>query len=60
MIERLHDAGLLAPAGEVDKVMETVVNNLLTSNNIELPGPVHARVMLTLPLRRSARATRSW
>jgi hypothetical protein len=50
VIERLHDAGLLAPAGEVDKVMETVVNNLLTSNNIELPGPVHARVMLTLPL----------
>ena len=50
MIERLENAGLLAPAGEVDKVLETVINNLLTSNNIELPGPVHARIMLTTPL----------
>jgi hypothetical protein len=50
VIERLQNAGLLAPAGEVDKVLETVVNNLLTTNNLELPGPVHARVMLTLPL----------
>src|SRR5580692_8815280 len=50
VIERLQNAGLLAPAGEVDKVLETVVNNLLTTNNIELPGPVRTRVMLTLPL----------
>src|SRR6267143_5997011 len=50
VIERLQNAGLLAPEGEVDKVLETVVNNLLTTNNNELPGPVHTRVMLTLPL----------
>src|SRR6202022_3447760 len=50
VIQRLQKAGLLAPEGDVDKVLETVVNNLLTTNNIELPGPVHARVMLTLPL----------
>jgi len=50
VIERLQRAGLLAPEGEVDKVLETVVNNLLTTNNIELPGPVRVRVMLTLPL----------
>ena len=50
VVERLQNAGLLAPRGEVDKVLETVVNNLLATNNIELPGPVHARVMLTLPL----------
>jgi hypothetical protein len=50
VIERLQNAGLLAPEGEVDKVLETVVNNLLISNNIELPGPVRTRVMLTLPL----------
>jgi peptidase M48-like protein len=50
VIERLQNAGLLAPEGELDKVLETVVNNLLITNNIELPGPVHARVMLTLPL----------
>jgi hypothetical protein len=50
VIERLQNAGLLAPVGEVDKVLETVVNNLLATNNIQLPVPVHARVMLTLPL----------
>src|SRR5215469_4309781 len=50
VIERLENAGLLAPAGEVDKVLETVINNVLTSNNIELPRPVRARIMLTTPL----------
>src|ERR1700687_1662134 len=50
VIQRLQKAGLLAPEGDVDKVLETVVNNLLTTNNIELPGPVRTRVMLTLPL----------
>jgi hypothetical protein len=50
VIERLQNAGLLAPEGEVDKVLEIVVNNLLTTNNLELPGPVRVRVMLTLPL----------
>jgi hypothetical protein len=50
VIERIQNAGLLAPAGEAVKVLETVVNNLLTTNNIELPSPVRTRVMLTLPL----------
>lgn len=50
VIERLQNAGLLAPAGEVDKVLEIVVNNLLVTNNIELPRPVRTRVMLTSPL----------
>jgi hypothetical protein len=50
VLERLEQAGLLAPEGEIDKVLETVANNLLITNNIELPRPVHARVMLTSPL----------
>jgi hypothetical protein len=50
VIERLQKAGLIAPEGEVDKVLETVANNLLTSNNIELPRPIRTRVMLTSPL----------
>jgi hypothetical protein len=50
VIERLQNAGLLAPRGDLDKVLETVVDNLLTSNNIQLPGRVRARVMLTSPL----------
>ena len=50
VLERLQKAGLLAPEGEIDKVLETVANNLLITNNVELPRPVHARVMLTTPL----------
>jgi hypothetical protein len=50
VVERLQEAGLLAPAGEVDKVLQTVVNNIEITNNIDLPHPVRARVMLTSPL----------
>src|SRR5262249_46662751 len=50
VIERLQNAGLMAPEGEVDKVLQTVVNNLVVTNNIELPRPVRARVMLTAPI----------
>lgn len=50
VLERLQKTGLLAPPGEVDKVLETVANNLLVSNHIELPQPIRTRVMLTLPL----------
>src|SRR5205085_9874935 len=35
-IERMQKIGLLAPAGEVDKILSTVVNNLLVTNNIDL------------------------
>jgi hypothetical protein len=49
-IERLQKIGLLAPASEVDKVLATVVNNLLVTNNIDLQSDFHCRVMLTAPL----------
>jgi len=50
VLERLQSAGLLAPPGDVDKVLGTVVSNLEITNNIELPRPVRVRVMLTSPL----------
>jgi Peptidase family M48 len=50
ILERLHNAGLLAPAGEVDKVLQTVVDNLIIANNLVLLFPVRTRVMLTSPL----------
>jgi hypothetical protein len=50
VIERLTSAGLLAPEGDVDHVLQTVVNNLEVTNNIELPRPVRTRVLLTSPL----------
>ena len=50
VLERLQDAGLLAPPGEVDKILQTVIANLEISNDIDLPRPVRARVLLTSPL----------
>jgi Peptidase family M48 len=49
-LERLQKVGLIAPPGEVDKVLCTVVNNLMVTNNIDLPGDVRCRVLLTAPL----------
>ena len=50
VIDRLTNGGLLAPEGEVDHVLQTVVNNLIVTNNIELSRPVRVRVLLTSPL----------
>jgi Peptidase family M48 len=50
VLERLQRAGLIAPSGDVDKVLQTVVNNIEITNNIDLPRPVRARVMVTYPL----------
>src|SRR5437868_3620492 len=49
-VERMQQIGLLAPPGEVDKIMATVVNNLLVTNNIDLQSDFHCRVLLTSPL----------
>ncbi len=49
VVERLQVAGLMAPDGEVDRILETVVNNLLIVNNLDLAG-VRCRVLLTTPL----------
>jgi hypothetical protein len=50
VVERLERAGLLSPEGDVDKILQTVVNNLEITNNIELPRPVRTRVLTTSPL----------
>jgi hypothetical protein len=50
ILDRLEKARLIAPPGPVDKVLETVVNNLRVTNNLENMPPVHCRVMLTSSL----------
>jgi len=50
VVERLTRAGLLAPEGDVDKILMTVVNNIEITNNIDMPRPVRTRVLLTTPL----------
>jgi hypothetical protein len=47
VLDRLQRIGLLAPPGEVDKVLETVVNNLEVTNNLDVQPGVHCRVLLT-------------
>lgn len=49
-VTRLQKGGFLAPPGPVDKVLETVVNNLIVTNHLDKLPPVRCRVLLTYPL----------
>jgi len=49
-IDRLQQIGLLAPAGDVDKILQTVINNLIITNKLEIEPEVRCRVLLTLPI----------
>jgi hypothetical protein len=46
----LERIGLMAPHGEVDKVLETVVNNLEVTNNLDIEPEVRCRVLMTSTL----------
>src|SRR6202043_3442603 len=46
----LERIGLMAPHGEVDKVLETVVNNLEVTNNLDIEPEIRCRVLLTSTL----------
>src|SRR5437868_1461109 len=50
VLDRMERAGVLAPAGEVTKVLETVVNNFEVTNNLNIQPEVRCRVLLTTPL----------
>ncbi|HET6217521.1 MAG TPA: hypothetical protein VFE27_10925 [Acidobacteriaceae bacterium] len=50
VLDRLVQAGVLAPPSDFDKVLETVTNNLIIGNNLALAEAVHCRVLLTAPL----------
>ena len=49
-IDRLEQAGLLAPPGPVEQVLTTIANNLEITNNLEIEPEVRCRVLLTSPL----------
>lgn len=49
IIERLQVAGLMAPDGDLDRVLEQVVTNLIITNNIKNLTDVRCRVLLTTP-----------
>jgi hypothetical protein len=50
VLEKLEAMGLLAPTGEADRVVETVLNNLVVTNKLPLERPLHCRILLTSPL----------
>jgi hypothetical protein len=42
--------GLLAPSGDVDRILETVVNNLEVTNELDIQPDVRCRVLMTSTL----------
>jgi len=49
-VDHLQKNGLIAPPGPVDKVLQTVVDNLIITNNLDIIPEVRCRVLLTTPL----------
>jgi len=50
VVNHLERQGLLAPHGEVDEVLETVVQNLETNDDLHNPPDVQCRVLMTSTL----------
>ena len=47
---RMQALGLLAPYGDVDRILETVVNNLEVTNELNIQPDVRCRVLMTSTL----------
>jgi hypothetical protein len=50
VLDRMQQAAFLAPPGEVDKVLSTVVQNIEVTNNLEIEPEIRCRVLLTQPM----------
>jgi hypothetical protein len=44
---KMEKLGLMAPYGDVDKVLETVINNLEVTNSLDIQPAVRCRVLMT-------------
>jgi hypothetical protein len=47
VIDSLEKLGLLAPPGEIDKILEVVINNLEVSNGLDIEPQIRCRVLMT-------------
>jgi hypothetical protein len=47
---KMQSLGLLAPTGDVDRILETVVNNLAVTNELDIQPDVRCRVLMTSTL----------
>jgi hypothetical protein len=50
VLDALQHDGFLAPPGDIDKVLNTIVNNLEVTNNLSEQTDLHCRVLLTSSL----------
>jgi hypothetical protein len=50
VVELLQRQGLIAPKGEVDQILDTVVNNLEVTNNLNFDPEVRCRILMTSTL----------
>ncbi|MGH8099747.1 MAG: hypothetical protein ACREIW_00515, partial [Chthoniobacterales bacterium] len=50
VFEVLERVGLVAPVGEVEKVLDTIVNNILVTNGVDSRIEMHCRVLMTSDL----------
>src|SRR5262249_55554803 len=50
IVLKLERVGLVAPSGDLDKVLQTVVNNLQITNKLDIQPEIKCRVLLTSPL----------
>ncbi len=49
-VDHLQKIGVFAPTGAVDRILQTVVDNLIITNKLQVEPEVRCRVLLTLPL----------
>jgi hypothetical protein len=47
IVEKLERIGLIAPAGEIETIMNTVVNSLVAGNHLDIVPEIRCRVMMT-------------
>jgi len=50
VVDRMEQLGLMAPRGDVDKVLETVVNNIEVTNKLDIEPEIRCRVLMTSTL----------
>ena len=50
IVERMEQQGLLAPSGQVDKILQTVINNIEVTNGLDIQPEIRSRVLMTSTL----------
>lgn len=50
ILSRLESGNLVDPSGPVEKILDTVVNNIVVTNDLHITPEVRTRVILTTPL----------